>query len=645
MTVNLEEDKTVTDKIEAGGYGSLSYSIVDDAENGTFVLQNDGTWSYTPNQDYNGNDAVTVKVTNEYGFSATATIDLAVEAVNDSPVIEKITPVLTHEDAAVVTGKIESYDPDENATASYATAATVAGFALNADGSYSFDPADAAYQSLSKDEVKKIVIAVTVTDDQGATDTKDLLITLVGTNDIPTVTTTSQSFVLKNTRSIDGTTTAGDVDNGDTLSYSVAQQAEHGVVTIDNSGKWSYRAEDSFTGEDRATILVEDGNGGSVTQTLGFAVQSEEEQGLAYTGGDLLIDKALGGTLAMPGVDKDALSFGRVSDDLVITVKESGTVTVQNYFTDTETGVESLLTDQGEINLSREVIVNSGGLPAPGETEVPGDAGRLVAGVTGAGESEGEPSSPDASAQPDAPLPPADPSQAPEESSGVPNMLDGAGGSDILMGGMSFDMLAGWAGDDLLIGGEGNDVLSGGESDDNLYGDGGDDLLDGGSGDDALIGGGGIDTLYGGAGNDWLAGGSGEDYLEGGDGSDTYLFRKGDGADVVADRAQNGGSGLDVVKFGEGVGIEDISFVAEEGDLLVRYGESDTVKIRQAGEEAGRIERMELDDGAYLTSDDIELIVQQINAFTEEKGLDHISNNDVRNNPDLLNIVASAWHR
>jgi Ca2+-binding RTX toxin-like protein len=144
------------------------------------------------------------------------------------------------------------------------------------------------------------------------------------------------------------------------------------------------------------------------------------------------------------------------------------------------------------------------------------------------------------------------------------------GGNDLLDGGASWDWLYGDAYEmrDQTLGG--NDRLFGGDDTDQLYGDaggmydssrGGNDELHGGNGDDVLygdalavslgvicgndqlFGDAGNDKLYGdaedgglvGGGNDRLTGGTGNDELWGNGGSDTFIFRPGDGQDVIKD--------------------------------------------------------------------------------------------------------------
>ncbi|TPI50913.1 calcium-binding protein, partial [Mesorhizobium sp. B3-1-8] len=95
------------------------------------------------------------------------------------------------------------------------------------------------------------------------------------------------------------------------------------------------------------------------------------------------------------------------------------------------------------------------------------------------------------------------------------------------LGAMNFVVAS--AVDATAIGSVNADILFGLGSNDYLNGDYGNDILYGGAGDDQLEGG---DSD---AGNDTLVGQTGDDYLNGCDGSDTYIYRPGDGNDIIRD--------------------------------------------------------------------------------------------------------------
>jgi Ca2+-binding RTX toxin-like protein len=127
-------------------------------------------------------------------------------------------------------------------------------------------------------------------------------------------------------------------------------------------------------------------------------------------------------------------------------------------------------------------------------------------------------------------------------------------GNDWIDGGDGNDLIVGQAGNDTLIGGAGDDTIDGGSDIDTIDGGAGRDIIGGGDGNDSISGGDGNDYLDGAAGNDYILAGDGEDLVfgglgndvvYGGTGSDVFLFRAGDGADIIMDFVA--GSQADVI--------------------------------------------------------------------------------------------------
>lgn len=131
------------------------------------------------------------------------------------------------------------------------------------------------------------------------------------------------------------------------------------------------------------------------------------------------------------------------------------------------------------------------------------------------------------------------------------------------------DAVDGDGGNDILSGLGGNDLLEGGSGDDCLYGDSGNDRLEGGADND---------ILSGGIGDDFLSGGTGADRLQGDGGNDTYLFRRGDGTDTVADMGQSTG-GQNILVFSDYT-LADIGALSRStNDLLIQFANGDAVNL------------------------------------------------------------------
>jgi Ca2+-binding RTX toxin-like protein len=129
---------------------------------------------------------------------------------------------------------------------------------------------------------------------------------------------------------------------------------------------------------------------------------------------------------------------------------------------------------------------------------------------------------------------------------------------------ISIEKLSGTKFDDTFYGDNNNNTLFGNDGADQLYGKGGDDFI---------VGGAGNDKLFGQRGDDRLSGGIGSDILSGGSGSDVFVFKAGDGSDVVTDYDPF----VDEISLNE-----DSSGVlsADGDDMLISYGNGDVVILQ-----------------------------------------------------------------
>ena len=72
------------------------------------------------------------------------------------------------EGANLISGRLTSDDVDASSNPLYAVVGDeVPGLVINTDGSWTFDPADGAYDSLKANQTQTIEVSYLVTDDQG----------------------------------------------------------------------------------------------------------------------------------------------------------------------------------------------------------------------------------------------------------------------------------------------------------------------------------------------------------------------------------------------------------------------------------------------------------------------------------------------
>ncbi|MEZ8205960.1 VCBS domain-containing protein [Vibrio splendidus] len=326
QTVTEDGSKTITfHATDIDTTDTLTPSV--SATHGSASLNAQGEIVFTPDANYNGPASVVLSVTD--GHTTTSqTINVDVTPANDAPVINPIVPVSATEDGAVVTGQLTSTDIDTGDTATFTTTSTQGGFTLNADGSYNLDPTDASFQHLKAGEISTFTIPVTVTDSAGATDTKDLVITVTGTNDTPVIsgvdTGALKEDVSVNPQSNELTATGKldivDIDTGEGSFIShgfnkTALQGHYGKLEISQDGSWSYSADNS------QTAIQSLGEGEQLTDTIKVTSKDGTTHDVVVTINGTNDTAVIGGT-----------SAGAVTEETQL--QTSGTLTV----TDTDTG-------------------------------------------------------------------------------------------------------------------------------------------------------------------------------------------------------------------------------------------------------------------------------------------------------------------
>ncbi|MCF8052347.1 MAG: tandem-95 repeat protein [Desulfobacterales bacterium] len=711
-TVALEEDGAAVGVVEtAFATGTVAFALSRDSENGSFVLNDDGFFTYTPEENFFGDDTVQVTVTDTGGagggVSDVATLRFVVSPVNDAPVVTDPSQAYTLKEIREVRGLIEASDVDgDELSFSVEKGPAHGAFLLDDTGSWTYTPDDLyigddravvevsdGNGGLSQAELFFEVLAappvvedftvdleedtiasgdlavvnpgggmltysvtqpaqhgrleidhagrwtytpeadfnggdsgqITVTDEYGFKDTAKVDFTVAPVNDAPVVPESLQ-YVLFAAAQQAGSVPAEDVD-GDTLAFAAVVAPAYGAFDIDENGRWTYTPDADFAGEDRVQVEVSDGNGGTVKTDLLFKVN-------VFEGGTAVVGKGGTGTILMDGISKDDLALTRAQDDLFIAVRDRGSMMLAGYFAAPENGVNVLQTLEGPLHLDKERIADVG--PGCWWRRLTDQFGRWGIKNLIYGSSKSET------------LFGAEENDVLFGADGNDGLYGGSG-NDTLVGGNGKDHLWGWDGDDTLYGDKGRGFLFGGRGDDALIGGEGNDRLDGGSGDDWLFGDEGDDRIDGGNGDDILVGGAGDDVLDGGRGDDIYRFGPGDGKDRVSDR--DGGwcwwkkdSGHDTVRFDDGVSRESVAIFMRHKDLYLQYGDEDIVKIDQQLHCRGGIERLELADGSYLTDADIDGIIQQMAAYAVKEGICLRSVQDVRNNEDLMTLVADSWN-
>ncbi|MGE8501468.1 MAG: retention module-containing protein [Pseudomonas sp.] len=299
------EDNAVTAKVYANDVDgdTLTYSIAngDAPQHGTVTLQADGTFTYTPAKDYNGSDAFTVTIDDGKGGVTTSLVSITVQPFNDAPETTNQTKV-TDEDQSV-SGQIIATDVDGDKL-SYVIQSGVAhgSILLNTvTGAYTYTP--------NKDFNGTDSFTIRVYDPKGGYADSVVTVTVNPVNDAPIAKPQFLNTVEDNavTAQID----ARDVD-GDRLTYSIADGngPQHGTVTFDGNGYYTYTPAKDYNGTDAFTITIDDGNGGIATSLVSINVQPFNDA--PETTNQTKVtdeDQSVSGQIVATDVDGDKLSY------------------------------------------------------------------------------------------------------------------------------------------------------------------------------------------------------------------------------------------------------------------------------------------------------------------------------------------------
>ncbi|WP_103103015.1 retention module-containing protein, partial [Pseudomonas sp. LFM046] len=293
-SITTDEDTPIQGQVTAADQDgdSLTFSLGNNPGNGTVVVKPDGSYVYTPNPDFNGNDSFTVIVDDGNGGTDTITVSIGVNPVNDAPVALNDGPTAVTEDTPA-TGNVLTNDSDVDGDTLTVTQFTIGGstfqagqtaviegigsLVINADGSYSFTPAP--------NYTGPVPTATYTVTDGTATDTADLSFAdVTPVNDAPVALNDGPTAVTEDTPATGNVLTNDSDVDGDpltvtqfTIGESTFQAGQTAVINgvgslvINADGSYSFTPAPNYTGPvPTATYTVTDGTA-TDTADLSFA--------------------------------------------------------------------------------------------------------------------------------------------------------------------------------------------------------------------------------------------------------------------------------------------------------------------------------------------------------------------------------------
>ncbi len=369
---------------------SMTFSIVadDSGTKGTAVIDDaaTGAYTYTPTANENGEDTFTFKANDGTVDSAAATVTVTISAQPDAPTTQGGTLAVTEDTPTSGTLTAVDVDGDTLAYTFVQGSKGVAAITDAATGAYTYAP--------NANENGEDTFTFTVNDGTADSNSSVVTVTITAVNDTPTVTDGTLDATIVG-GSASGTLVGNDVDDGDTLTYTVTTQGTQGTVgTIGADGSYTYTLNaGAVVGEDTFKFKANDGTVDSeegtvtVTITLGNKnpVANDVTLDPAYLG------EATSGTLDASDEDVgDILTYSLVTPASkgVAVVDAAGTYTYTTLATasdgDTDTFTYQAIDDKGGESNTATVtvkIVEGNTPPEAKSTDLTATAGEETTGT------------------------------------------------------------------------------------------------------------------------------------------------------------------------------------------------------------------------------------------------------------------------
>ena len=236
---------TVTANDVVSGDGGNVWTLVTAPTHGTVTVNADGTYTYTPNANYNGPDSFIYKLCDVDNDCDTAIVRLTINSVNDLPVA--VNDVKTTNEDTPVSGTVISNDTPSGDGGNVWTlvgangGATHGSITMSPNGSYTYTP-DPNYNGTD-------VFTYQVCDVTPDCSTATVTITINPINDSPIANWDSTST--NENISVNGTLTSNDVLSGDGGNvWALVSSATHGSVTVNTNGIYTYTPNSNYNGPD-----------------------------------------------------------------------------------------------------------------------------------------------------------------------------------------------------------------------------------------------------------------------------------------------------------------------------------------------------------------------------------------------------------
>ncbi len=249
----------------------LSIQSLTAPDHGSVVNEQDRV-TYTPDLDFHGVDAFAYMLSDGHGETSTATVTVAVAAVNDPPVARDDAADTDENSTVTIDVLFNDFDPDGDSLSVQSVTQPNGGFVANGQSQVDYTPKPGFSGTES--------FSYIVTDGQGETAIATVTVAVAAVNDPPVAQDDSATTIENEAIAIDVLANDSDTD-GDGLSIQALTQPGHGHAAQDGM-QVVYTPETGFSGVDTFTYTATDGQGETAGATVTVSVAAVNDPPLAY---------------------------------------------------------------------------------------------------------------------------------------------------------------------------------------------------------------------------------------------------------------------------------------------------------------------------------------------------------------------------
>jgi gliding motility-associated-like protein len=243
---------------------TLDFTVTVTPGVGDLIFNQDGSFSYTPPVDFNGQVTFEYMACDTANICDTAIVVIAVWPINDAPIAADDNYTITQD--ATLEDNVMTNDTDvdnEELTVALLDDVSNGTLTLDADGNFSYVP-EAGF--LGADTFSYVLC------DTALCDTAIVIITI--TEIIPIPDAIDDSYVVMENSSITDDVSLNDVDT-EGLDYSVTTQPMNGTVVMTSDGTFIYTPNSGFIGMDSFTYVACDELGNCYEAVVTITIEDD----------------------------------------------------------------------------------------------------------------------------------------------------------------------------------------------------------------------------------------------------------------------------------------------------------------------------------------------------------------------------------